>query len=399
MKNKKIVLVMFGGISAEHEVSVITGLQVLEKIDRNLYEPHVIYHTKKGELLYLGGLKDKKDFLTVKRSNVVFGKDDKGPFVQPIGLIKKKIYPDCAYLAFHGGTGESGQIQGFLEILEIPYTSPNVEASAITMNKELTKEVLRDSGVPFLEGISVFSSEVKKDVKSVVARVIKVCPLPVIVKPVHLGSSIGIGVAKTDVQLEKSLLESAQIDNEILIERFLSDFKEYNVAVRLVSKKAASQSVSADMAGAQDINEAEIETSEIERPFSKDEILSFADKYLRGGGKKIGAGMASLSRELPAKIDDSLRQKLVEYAKKAFVACRCKGMIRVDFMVTAKGEIYLTEINPIPGSMAYFLWEAKGIEFTRQISDLIEQAIIDFHEAKARRLEYKSDIVERYIKA
>jgi len=368
---------MFGGISCEHEVSVITGLHTLENIDRDLYDVHAIYHTKKGELLYLGDLKNKRDFLKVRRKDVVFGKDKKGGFFETRGFMSRRIYPDCAYLTFHGGTGESGQIQGFLEILEVPYTSPNVESSAIAMNKMLTKQVLKDSGVPFLEGLAVFSDEIEKDVKKVVKKVLSTFSLPVILKPVHLGSSIGINIAKSEIELEKYLLESAQIDSEILIEKFLEGFKEYNISVRLIN--------------------GELEVSEIERPLPKDEILSFADKYIRGGGKKGGKGMASLNRELPAKIDKPLKEKIEDYAKKIFVSCRCKGMVRIDFMVTAKGQIYLTEINPIPGSMAYYLWEASGIPFKKQITEAIEQAINDFKKAKAKRLDYKTDIVEKYI--
>jgi D-alanine-D-alanine ligase len=159
-----------------------------------------------------------------------------------------------------------------------------------------------------------------------------------------------------------------------LIEKFIKNFTEYNVAVRKVNGK--------------------IETSEIEKPISSDEILSFADKYQRGG-KKTG-GMASLLRELPAKISKTLEKEIKQLAVDVFKAIRGKGMIRIDFMVQNK-NIYVTEVNPIPGSMSFYLWEASGISFKQQITDLIEQSIIDNEERLSKRLEYKTDIIEKFV--
>jgi len=141
-----------------------------------------------------------------------------------------------------------------------------------------------------------------------------------------------------------------------------------------------------------------IETSEIERPVSKDEILSFADKYQRGAKKTGGAsGMASLNRELPAKIDEKTQRAIQDMAKKIFVACACKGMVRIDFMLTADKELFLTEVNPIPGSMAFYLWEASGIPFKQQISDLIEQAVRDETQTASTHLDYETDIIEKFV--
>ncbi len=372
---KMEVVILLGGISPEHEVSVITGLQVIEKIDRARFAPHVIYHAKEGNFYYLGQISTRKEFLTAKKREIEFGRDKKGGFINPKSLAAKKIYPKCAFLAFHGGSGESGPIQGLLEILNIPYTSPSQEASCITMNKQLTKQVLADSNVPTVKGVSFFSKDIKNNVEKIANNIKKSIGLPVIVKPVHLGSSIGIKIAKTKIELEKYLLEGSYIDSEILAEQVIKDFVELNCAVRSIKGK--------------------IETSEIERPISQNEFLSFADKYQRGS-KKTG-GMASLQRELPAKIPSKVKEKIEEYARKAFKECRCKGMVRIDFMYT-KDKTYLTEINPIPGSMSFYLWEATGIDFTTQITDLIEEAIENFKLSKSQLLDYKSDIVENFIK-
>lgn len=373
---RKKVAVLFGGISAEHEVSVITGLQVLEQIDREKYEPFAIYLTKAGLFSYQD-IRGRQDFKIHGGVFVNFGRDQKGVFFAESRPFAKRVYIDAAYLAFHGGNGESGPIQGFFETLELPFTSPSLEASAITMNKVLTKEVLVSYEVNTLPWTRFFSVDVKENAPALVKMAIKHLGLPVIIKPVHLGSSIAVNIAKTEVELKKYLLEAAHVDSEILVEKLLEDFTEYNCAVRKVNGK--------------------VETSEIERPISSGEILSFADKYQKGGNKK-GAGMASLVRELPAKMPKKLRDEIADIAKRAFIVCRCKGMVRIDFMVTKNGQIYLTEINPIPGSMAFYLWEASGITFPEQITDLIEQSIKDFEYQQSLKLDYESDIVEKFVK-
>lgn len=368
----KSIIILFGGNSAEHEVSVISGLQVIENIDRKKYTPHAIKLTKNNLFEYYNNLYNKKDYLRIKPKLITFGKNENGAYFQASGLLKSKTYIDCAYLAFHGGNGESGQVQGSLETLNIPYTSPNVEASAISMNKQVTKQILSSYGIKTVEGISVFDEDIKADVDKVV-KDIKL-KLPVIIKPAHLGSSIAINIAKAKVELKKYLLEAAHVDTEIVVEKLVKDFKEYNVSVRKL--------------------DGEIITSEIEKPLSSDEILSFADKYQRGG-KKTG-GMASLQRELPAKISKTLEKQIKQLATDVFKAIRAKGMVRIDLMLSGK-NIYVTEVNPIPGSMSFYLWEASGISFKRQITDLIEQSIKANEERLSKRLDYKSDIVEKFV--
>lgn len=369
MKN---IIILFGGSSAEHEVSVISGLQVLENIDRKKYTPYAIKLTKDNLFEFYDGFKNRKDYLKIKPQIISFGKDEQGAFFQTSGLLKYKTYIDAAYLAFHGGNGESGQMQGFLEILNIPYTSPTVEASAISMNKQVTKQVLKDCSVKTVEGVSVCDEDIKADVDKVVKNIR--LKLPVIIKPAHLGSSIAINIAKTEVELKKYLLEAAHVDTEIVVEKLIKDFTEYNVSVRKIDGK--------------------IKLSEIEKPLSSDEILSFADKYQRGG-KKTG-GMASLQRELPAKISKTLEKQIKQLAVDVFKAIRAKGMVRIDFMLSGK-NIYVTEVNPIPGSMSFYLWEASGVSFKEQISDLIEQCIKDNQDRLSKRLDYDSDIVEKFV--
>lgn len=368
---------MFGGVSAEHEVSIVTGLQALEHLDRTRFTPYVVYVSKTGEWLGYGDLESRKAFTSTKPKTLAIGKDAEGPFFKELGITGRTIRPIAAYMAFHGGTGESGPVQGALETIDLAFTCGSQESQAITMNKALCKEVLRANGLPVVNSVRVHRADVLASSAAATAAAIQAIPLPVIVKPVHLGSSIGIHIAKTETELEKYLLEAAYLDTETLVETLVPSFKEYNCAVRLIN--------------------GVIETSAIESPVAKDEILSFADKYQRGGGKKTGgSGMASLQRELPAKISAELQKRIEETAKSAFVACRCKGMVRIDFMVSGD-NLTITEINPIPGSMAFYMWEAKGISFQQQISDLLDQAIRDQKTRVDLRMDYTSDIVEKFI--
>lgn len=373
---KKNIAVIFGGVSPEHEVSVITGIQVIENIDRQRYNPHVFYVNKNGILKFLPNFKNKGSFKSGKGITVIFGRDSRGVFFKEDALFGKKSRLDAAYLAFHGGIGEGGAFQGFLETLDLPFTSPLSESSAISMNKVLTKEVLDKHGINNVPWVRFFAEDITENLKHCVEVSCSTLSLPVIIKPAHLGSSIGIGIAKTRVELKKNLLAASQIDSEVLVEKLLKGFTEYNCAVRQYNGK--------------------LETSEIEKPNSIDEILSFADKYMRGG-KKSQSGMASLARELPANIPNSTKTEIEQIAKKAFKVCRCKGMVRIDFMVTEKGKIYLTEINSIPGSMAFYLWEATGISFTKQITDSIEQSIKDSSYRQSLSIDYESDILDKFI--
>lgn len=379
MADKKNIVIFFGGIAPEHEVSIISGLQVVEKIDREKYSVFPVYVSKIGELLVLPNLVHKKDFFTTKRYLVNLGTQGGKGVLQYTSPLLKKITVDAAYLAFHGGMGESGGFQGLCEVLGIPYTSATVEGSAIAMNKQVTKEVLLHAGISVVPGKSFTSATIKSQSESIANELIATYGLPLIVKPVHLGSSIGLKVVRSSIELEKALLTASYIDSEVMVEKFLENMKEYNCAVRMVR--------------------GILETSEIEKPMGADEILSFADKYQKGGAKKTGTsnGMASLQRELPAKITVELKQRIEQIAKNAFTAARLKGMVRIDFMYTPTEELFLTEINPIPGSLAFYLWEAAGIQFKQQITDLIEQSIIDDEISRSRRIDYETDIVRKFV--
>lgn len=376
---KKDVLILFGGESAEHEVSIITGLQVVENIDRDKFTPHIIYIHKDGRIDYKGTISGRKQFKTTFSSKVDFGLGENGGYISvQKGLSKKAIFPVSAYMAFHGGTGESGVVQGFLETLHIPYTSPSYESSVITMNKHFTKLVLEDAHLPTLTYKTVTSDDLP-DIQRKVQEIESALHFPVIVKPAHLGSSIGIHLAKTPIELEKALRTSLFMDAIILVEPFIESFTEYNISVRSEGDQIA--------------------TSPIEKPLAEDEILSFADKYEKGGKKSGKGGMAALDRQIPAKISDDLKTKIEDFATKAYRACYCTGLVRIDFMIDDKDpeNPVITEINPIPGSVSFYIWEAAGYDFQSQITHALEDAITQFKKRNGKDLDYTSDIAEKFI--
>lgn len=371
------VLVFFGGRSPEHEVSVITGLQLLEHIDRELYNPIPVYISEQGHFFKLNPIKNRKDFSLDSKTKIFFYYEEKEKTAYFFSESSKKCPIYSAVNTLHGGDGESGQMAGFFDSHNIPYTSSGVESSVLCMNKTLSKEQASKVSVPVIQGLSFSSSEIRSNVKEVSSRIQNEIGLPIIIKPVHLGSSIGIKIARTPIDLELNLLDVSNIDTEVMAEKFLKNIAEFNCSVRALRGK--------------------ILTSEIERPLPKEEILSFSEKYEKGG-KKLTEGMASLSRELPANISDDLYKKIRDYSKQIYQICKCKGVVRIDFIQSEQGNIFFNEINPIPGSMAFYLWEVMGIPFKQQISELIEESIYDYRTRTQIDYIHKTQIIKNFVK-
>lgn len=376
----KHIAILCGGQSYEHEVSIITGIQVAESLDLSKYTYSFVFFDKTGVSWLIKDFRKRRDFRTKKRVPVDFVRRQSGVCLQTSGLLNHTIKVDVCYLAFHGGVGESGPVQGMLETLGVPFTSASSEGSTIAMNKSLTKEVLRDNQISVLPSITVFSQAFTQNKEPILARIQKEFELPVIIKPVHLGSSIAIEVVHTPVELEKFLNVATRVDTEILVEPALTDFTEYNVSVRS--------------------NNDEVECSPIEEPVRADEILSFDDKYANGA-KKSGskgaaeAGMASLDRTVPAHISDTLAKEITDLAKAVYRATRLSGLVRIDFLYHGS-RLYCTEINPIPGSMSFYLWEPTGEQFRDQITLSLEDAMLR-HDKKIAIEPYETDIVEKFI--
>jgi len=375
----KHIAILCGGSSYEHEVSIVTGIQVAAAIDRTKYAFSFVYFDKHNDAFLIENYDRKEHFAKNKRIPVSILRKNGRVILKAQSLFGRSIAVDAFYLAFHGGSGESGSVQGLLELYDAPFTGTSQEGSVISMNKALTKEVLKNSGVRVLPWHSIISTSYAANSKEAIAHILQQLSLPIIIKPVHLGSSIAISIAHTEVELEKHLNVATRVDSEILLEPALQNFTEYNVSVRTHNGK--------------------IELSPIEEPRRKEAFLSFADKYSNGskktGGKQTGGGMEMLDRTVPAQITQAMETLIRETAQEVYRSARLSGVVRIDF-IYHENTLYCSEINPIPGSMSFYLWEASGEQFTDQISIAIEDAITR-HSQKIEVVPYHTDIVEKFV--
>lgn len=388
--SRKKIAVFFGGRSPEHDVSVVTGLQILHAIDQSRYEAFPVYITPEGGWLTGDILRKRENYLLSAEGlaqtqsvtlDVTPGRRARLVPLKKAGLFKKveNIEFDAAIPSFHGLYGEDGNIQGLFEFAGVPYAGMRTLASSVLMDKGATK-ILHSAGIPMLpyaiikrpaQGYMIAA----EDLKAMMGPV----SFPCIVKPSHLGSSIGVAKAGDLETLRAALPVIFEYDDAAIIEPFVENLVEYNVAV----SKAFG----------------EVRTSAIERPKTTDELLDFKQKYCSGGndksGNKLGSktegpvseGMLSLTRELNPDIPADMQDKIRKWAMEMFAAVDGTGAPRIDFIGNSKtGELWLNEVNPWPGSIGYFLWEAAKDHpalFTDLLTALIEEA---FTENRARAL-------------
>lgn len=386
INSRKKVAIVFGGRSAEHEISIITGNEILKALDSSRYEAVPVYIDHQGEW-YTG--KQLFDLNTYKRFNAVKseltrvlflpipGKSGLKVLSRPgnildqfkVKVLEEFLPIDIYFPAFHGQFGEDGCIQGLFEMADVTYTGCGVGASANAMNKYDTKSILRDHGIPVLPGAVVRRSESRRDIEAVKSRVLATPGLdkfPLFVKPLNLGSSVGVSKANDSTELSVSIANALKYDVAALIEPCVSNKMEINISVRETLNGVV--------------------TSVTEIPVASSEVLSYEDKYLRGGkGKKGKAsgeaarGMASLIRKIdPEDLDREIKSRVSDIAARAFTALDCTGLVRFDFMMNLDtGELTLNELNPLPGSMAHYLWEKStpAVPYTQLINDSIDIAI------------------------
>ena len=333
------VAVFFGGISPEHDISCITGMQTLSALDEKKYRVFPVYVTKSGECYCENflSLQDVANYRPKRRDKITLesGGIKKG---FPYG---KKIQIDCAVLCFHGGTYEGGGFSYKLDEAKIPYASSEAIPSGVSMDKNLQKLVAKALGIPVLPYIAIKDGETAFDVK-----------FPVVVKPNSLGSSIGVSVCNTKEELASSLDLAFRFDDKALVEKKAEDFYELNISAMRCDK--------------------EVLLSAIEKPNTKEEILTFSEKYLSGGKKTDG--MKSLKRECPAKVAEEVEKSVEKYAKTLYEELSLFGIVRLDFIVE-KESVYFNEINVIPGSLSWYLWKEKGYSFSKLLDTAIEEGI------------------------
>lgn len=322
-----MVAVIFGGRSCEHDVSIVTGVMTLAAIKG----AKAIYIDRKGRFWCGDGLSDietYKNFSTRKLKRVHFMPGERGVYNDKGKCL---FEPEAVVVCCHGAYGEDGCLQGMLELSGVPYTCSGVLSAALGMDKLAMKRMFGAAGLPCVNFLGVTKKEFESESYDFVTELKADFTLPLIVKPANLGSSIGIGIAHDYVDLFDKMRVAFEFDNTVIIEQALENFIEVNCAA----------------IGDRD----EVEVSLTEQPVGWTEFLSYEDKYL-------SKGKENSRRKMPAPLGEVMLTRIEELTKKAFDAVDCKGVARVDFLVR-DGQIYVNEINTVPGSLAYYLFEGK----------------------------------------
>ncbi|MDR2174801.1 MAG: D-alanine--D-alanine ligase [Synergistaceae bacterium] len=374
--------VFFGGRSVEHEVSVISALQALHGFDKEKYDAFPVYVSKEG-LMYvgdaLGEIGEYRDIpALLKKSRRVIG-------VQEDGRLLLVRYPmkrfgcsvcraaDVAFPVGHGTNMEDGALQGYFRTLSVPFAGSGVAASAVGMDKHMTKAVLRDAGIPVLDCERVDVKTFFRDTESVLRHLEESVSFPMVVKPLNLGSSIGIAKVSKAEELREALETVFHYANAALAERAVPCLRELNCAVLGDPDSAAA--------------------SECEEPLGAHLILDYSDKYLSGG--KTGAkGMSAARRKFPADISPELREEVRSLALRAFHALGCRGVARVDFLMDGEsGRLWVNEVNTIPGSLSFYLWEPTGLSFGELLGRLVDLALKRERENAAVAYSFETNIL------
>jgi len=362
---KTNVAVFYGCRSVEHEVSIISAVQAMRAIDRDKYAVTPVYVTKNGEMYTGDSLftieeyrnlpellkKSKKVYFVREGDNVLMRDIEKKPFKKEAATVI-----DVAFPVVHGTNCEDGTIQGFFEYLNLPYVGCDIISSAVGMDKAVFKDVLKNAGLPTLDCITFRAREYVAEKEAICKKIAKEVGFPLIVKPVNLGSSVGITKVNTENELDSAIMLAISFADKVLVEKAITSLREINCSVLG--------------------NADECEASVCEEPFMNDEILSYEDKYM-GNSKNGGQskGMASLGRKIPADLSEEKSNEIRALACKIFKAIGANGVVRIDFMIdTSTDTVYANEINTIPGSLAFYLWEATGVKYSELIDRMIDLA-------------------------
>jgi D-alanine-D-alanine ligase len=355
--------VVFGGKSPEHEISVISALQTIHAADTNKYDITPIYISKQGTWYTGSALMDVKNYKDTskllagcEKLLVSANSDEAALYKYPSGIftMKQKLGTiDVALPVLHGAHGEDGILQGFFELMNIPYAGCNLLASAIGMDKITMKIVFRHLGLAVVDFEHFYSKDWINTPNEVIQKIEQNLGYPVIVKPADLGSSIGISKAKDTAELREAIDNAVQFSRKVIVEKAVTNLKEVNCAV-LGDYEEAIPSI-------------------CEEPVvNNDKILSYNEKYVTKAGSK---GMASLKRKIPADITDAQTATIQDMAVRSFQGLDCSGASRIDFLIDQdNGNIYVNEINTIPGSLSFYLWEKTNISFTELVDRLVALA-------------------------
>ena len=378
--------VIFGSRSCEREVAIISAVQLMNNVNTEKYDVIPVYISEQG-MWYTGealrkietykhfnpdakGIEQVHLDITAGSGALLATRPGKGLFGKPEQVVVARL--EVCVVVMHGLNGEDGTLQGMLELANLPYTSTGVAGSAIGMDKIMMKQFFKGADLPVLPGVWYTRSMWEANRNAILEDVEQQLGYPVFVKPANLGSSIGVSRADDREGLEDSLDLAFDYDRRVLVEKGLDKPIELNCSVL----------------GYDD----DVEASPIEMPISAEKFLDFKEKYLASGGSK---GMASLHRILPAPIPEELRDRIQALSCDIFRMMDCKGVVRIDYMWDRNSdEIYITEINTIPGSLAFYLWEHAGVKYSQLIDRMVMCAQRAHEDKNLRNYAFTSDILK-----
>lgn len=377
---KTNIAVFFGGRSTEHEISVISANQAMAAMDSDKYNVIPVYITKDGRWFTGEALTDVKNY----RNTAELLKQCTQVYMRPIygdyNLYKaeRKMFGsdvfaklDAAIPVLHGSNGEDGIFEGVLETIGIPYAGCGTLASANGMDKITMKMILASDGIPVVDYVWFTDKQWFAYRDELIAKIESKLGYPVIVKPANLGSSVGIGRADNREELLSKVDDARRYSARIIVEDLVENLQEINCAVL----------------GDCD----EYRTSVLEEPIKSGEILSYTDKYM--GGTKDNRGMHASKKRIPADLPKEETERIQFLAGETFRVLSCHGVSRVDVMVDAKTRnIYVNEINTIPGSLSFYLWEAAGLKFDELMDELVRLAFKRKRDQGSKTVSYDSNI-------
>lgn len=369
---KKNIAVIFGGRSAEHEVSVLSGLQAYKALNTEKYNTIPIYITKSGQWYTGKVLEETNAYKNIpellKKADKILLSSNTGEYAVhycdkvksrlPFNKEKTKVRIDVALPVTHGTYGEDGALQGLLEMSGIPYAGSNVIGSAVGMDKIMMKHVFRSVGIPCIDFIWFHLKDWIENQENQITEIEKKIKYPVIIKPAIAGSSVGVSKADDRTELIQAVLLASKYCPKIIAEKYISNMMEINCSVMGTSFKQKA--------------------SVCERPLSTKEILDFDSKYLKETPGKTGTkgGMNTMDRVIPADISNEMTNQIQTLAENTFKELYSSGVARIDFIIDkTDNSLYVNELNGIPGSLSFYLWKESGIEFSEMLDELIGIAI------------------------
>ena len=371
------IAVAFGGKSVEHEISVLSAIQVMSAISDD-YEIFPLYIAKDGRMFCEEELKSLDTFsnieqFTLQHQPVTLVRRDANVYLVPARkhFFEKERRVDLVIPVLHGTNGEDGSFQGYLQTLGIPYTGCSVLAGAIGQDKVIMKQILQDSGLRVVPWFYWSRNEkMEEDFFKKAQRL----GYPLVVKPANLGSSIGIKVVNNDSELHVAMRDAYEYDHKVLIEKKIEPLREINIS----------------LLG----DEEHCICSMLEEVLKQDDILSFENKYI---GKHANKGMINTSRKLPADLSEEQIEEIQRMAKETFYALNASGVVRIDFLMQKDSEVvYINEINSIPGSLSYYLWKKDQMNFTTLIEELIQLAFKRKRNEDKKVYSFSSNILKEW---